>query len=173
MRGDPLPGRPLWPPRACPSTKCPPPIPTATVTPGPSSLTATTRATPSAPWPSDGQEPTYTTPPPATSSWAAKTRAGSRSPPAALRKADTHLKRVARIANYAFKAAALGGLQGEGPGSGDACGDGRSSQGVVATARDSVSSVRAGRRWRTSFVPESPVRPAEPPEGPPWCRARG
>jgi hypothetical protein len=63
------------------------------------------------------------------------------SPPASLRKADTQLKRVARIADYAFKAAALRGSQGEGPGSGDACGDGRSSRGVVATTRDG-----AGRR---------------------------
>ena len=80
----------------------------------------------------------------------------------------THLKRVARIADYAFKAAALRGPQGEGPGSGDACGDGRSSRDVVATARDGASSVRAGRRWRTRFVSESPVRPAESPDGPPW-----
>jgi hypothetical protein len=97
--------------------------------------------TPSAPWPSDRQEPTYTMPPPATSSWAAKTRSGSRPPPAPLCKADTHLKRVARIADYAFKAAALREPQGEGPGSGDACGDGRSSRGVVAPVRDG-----AGRR---------------------------
>src|SRR5215217_2905448 len=139
--------------------------------------------TPSAPWPSDRQEPTYTMPPPATSSWAAKTRTGSRPPPAPLCKADTHLKRVARIADYAFKAAALREPQGEGPGSGDACGDGRSSRGVVVTVRDGAgrrgtawdgaSSVRAGRRWRTRFVSESPVRPAESPEGPPWSAGVG
>jgi hypothetical protein len=151
------------------STTCPPPTPKAAVTPRPSYATAaTTKATRCAPWPSDRQEPIYTTPP-ATSSWAAKTRAGSRPPPASFRKADTHLKRVARIADYAFKAAALRGPQNEGPGSGDACGDGRSSRGVVATARDGASSVRAGRRWRTSFVSESLVRPPEPLEGPPRC----
>ena len=110
---------------------------------------------------------------PATSSWASKTRAGSRPPPASFHKADTHLKRVARIADYAFKAAALRGAQNEGPGSGDACGDGRSSRGVVATARDGASSVRAGRRWRTSFVSESLVRPPEPLEGPPRCCGGG
>jgi hypothetical protein len=57
----------------------------------PSSLrAATTKATPtSAPRPSDRQEPTYTTPPPSSSLWAAKPRAGSRPPPAPLRKADT------------------------------------------------------------------------------------
>ena len=129
---------------------------------------ATTKATRCAPWPSDHQEPIYTTTP-ATSSWASKTRAGSRPPPASFHKADTHLKRVARIADYAFKAAALRGPQNEGPGSGDACGDGRSSRGVVATARDGASSVRAGRRWRTSFVSESLVRLPEPLEGPPRC----
>jgi hypothetical protein len=151
------------------STTCPPPTPKAAVTPRPSYATAaTTKATRCAPWPSDRQDPIYTTPP-ATSLWAAKTRAGSRPPPASFRKADTHLKRVARIADYAFKAAALRGPQNEGPGSGDACGDGRSSRGVVATARDGASSVRAGRRWRTSFVSESLVRPPEPLEGPPRC----
>jgi hypothetical protein len=155
------------------STTCLPPTPKAAVTPRPSYATAaTTKATRCAPWPSDRQEPIYTTPP-ATSSWAAKTRAGSRPPPASFRKADTHLKRVARIADYAFKAAALRGPQNEGPGSGDACGDGRSPRGVVATARDGASSVRAGRRWRTSFVSESLVRPPEPLEGPPRCGRGG
>jgi hypothetical protein len=152
------------------STTCLPPTPKAAVTPRPSYATAaTTKATRCAPWPSDRQEPIYTTTTPATSSWASKTRAGSRPPPASFHKADTHLKRVARIADYAFKAAALRGPQNEGPGSGDACGDGRSSRGVVATARDGASSVRAGRRWRTSFVSESLVRPPEPLEGPPRC----
>jgi len=155
------------------STTCPPPTPKAAVTPRPSYATAaTTKATRCAPWPSDRQEPIYTTPP-ATSSWAAKTRAGSRPPPASFRKADTHLKRVVCYPCYAFKAAALRGPQNEGPGSDDACGDGRSSRGVVVTARDGASSVRAGRRWRTSFVSESLVRPPEPLEGPPRCGARG
>jgi hypothetical protein len=156
------------------STTCLPPTPKAAVTPRPSYATAaTTKATRCAPWPSDRQEPIYTTTTPATSSWASKTRAGSRPPPASFHKADTHLKRVARIADYAFKAAALRGPQNEGPGSGDACGDGRSSRGVVATARDGASSVRAGRRWRTSFVSESLVRPPEPLEGPPRCCGGG
>ena len=143
------------------STTCPPPTPKAAVTPRPSYATAaTTKATRCAPWPSDRQDPIYTTPP-ATSSWAAKTRAGSRPPPASFRKADTHLKRVVCYPCYAFKAAALRGPQNERPGSDDACGDGRSSRGVVVTARDGASSVRAGRRWRTSFVSESLVRPPE------------
>ena len=159
----------MWPPRARPSFYDVP----ATDPEGCGYATAaTTKATRCAPWPSDRQEPIYTTPP-ATSSWAAKTRAGSRPPPASFRKADTHLKRVVCYPCYAFKAAALRGPQNEGPGSGDACGDGHSSRGVVATARDGASSVRAGRRWRTSFVSESLVRPAESPEGPPWSAGVG
>src|SRR5215208_1131116 len=97
------------------------------------------------------QEPTYTTAPPATSSWAAKTRSGSRPPPAPLCKADTHLKRVARIADYAFKTAALREPQGEGPDSGDACGDGRSSRCVVAPVRD-VAGRRGTARVRSARV---------------------
>ncbi len=97
---------------------------------------------------SNYERPSFVTPREGLTFYEVPLRSARARPRSAAR--PTHLKRVARIANYTFKAATLLGPQGEGPGSGGACGDGCSSRGVVATTRVRSAWVAYGR-WVSSL----------------------